>query len=213
MTTQQQVVIMGLGNILWADEGFGVRAAEKIYAEYDLPDYVEVVDGGTQGYNLLQYVARATHLIILDAIDFGHEPASLHTYEGRAIPAYLSAKKMSLHQSSFSEVLALAEIKDTYPEHVVLIGVQPVLLDDYGGSLTEPVKAQLEPAVQQALGWLARWQVPVKPASTQRRLNDASLAMEKYEGERPRQYSLPPYQAPQAEPQTALNEERKHALL
>ncbi|MGL5283213.1 MAG: HyaD/HybD family hydrogenase maturation endopeptidase, partial [Plesiomonas shigelloides] len=134
MTTQQQVVIMGLGNILWADEGFGVRAAEKIYAEYDLPDYVEVVDGGTQGYNLLQYVARATHLIILDAIDFGHEPASLHTYEGRAIPAYLSAKKMSLHQSSFSEVLALAEIKDTYPEHVVLIGVQPVLLDDYGGS-------------------------------------------------------------------------------
>jgi hydrogenase maturation protease len=74
MTTQQQVVIMGLGNILWADEGFGVRAAEKIYAEYDLPDYVEVVDGGTQGYNLLQYVAKATHLIILDAIDFGHEP-------------------------------------------------------------------------------------------------------------------------------------------
>lgn len=108
--SEQRVVVMGLGNLLWADEGFGVRVAERLYAHYHWPEYVEIVDGGTQGLNLLGYVESASHLLILDAIDYGLEPGTLRTYAGERIPAYLSAKKMSLHQNSFSEVLALADI-------------------------------------------------------------------------------------------------------
>ena len=102
--SEQRVVVMGLGNLLWADEGFGVRVAERLYAHYHWPEYVEIVDGGTQGLNLLGYVESASHLLILDAIDYGLEPGTLRTYAGERIPAYLSAKKMSLHQNSFSEV-------------------------------------------------------------------------------------------------------------
>ncbi len=51
--SEQRVVVMGLGNLLWADEGFGVRVAERLYAHYHWPEYVEIVDGGTQGLNLL----------------------------------------------------------------------------------------------------------------------------------------------------------------
>jgi hydrogenase maturation protease len=47
--SEQRVVVMGLGNLLWADEGFGVRVAERLYAHYHWPEYVEIVDGGTQG--------------------------------------------------------------------------------------------------------------------------------------------------------------------
>lgn len=101
--SEQRVVVMGLGNLLWADEGFGVRVAERLYAHYHWPEYVEIVDGGTQGLNLLGYVESASHLLILDAIDYGLEPGTLRTYAGERIPAYLSAKKMSLHQNSFSE--------------------------------------------------------------------------------------------------------------
>ncbi|HCP1857653.1 TPA: hydrogenase maturation protease [Escherichia coli] len=108
--SEQRVVVMGLGNLLWADEGFGVRVAERLYAHYHWPEYVEIVDGGTQGLNLLGYVESASHLLILDAIDYGLEPGTLRTYAGERIPAYLSAKKMSLHQNSFSEVLALAQL-------------------------------------------------------------------------------------------------------
>ncbi|WP_251000785.1 hydrogenase maturation protease, partial [Escherichia coli] len=109
--SEQRVVVMGLGNLLWADEGFGVRVAERLYAHYHWPEDVEIVDGGTQGLNLLGYVESASHLLILDAIDYGLEPGTLRTYAGERIPAYLSAKKMSLHQNSFSEVLALADIR------------------------------------------------------------------------------------------------------
>lgn len=108
--SEQRVVVMGLGNLLWADEGFGVRVAERLYAHYHWPESVEIVDGGTQGLNLLGYVESASHLLILDAIDYGLEPGTLRTYAGERIPAYLSAKKMSLHQNSFSEVLALAQL-------------------------------------------------------------------------------------------------------
>lgn len=96
--SEQRVVVMGLGNLLWADEGFGVRVAERLYAHYHWPEDVEIVDGGTQGLNLLGYVESASHLLILDAIDYGLEPGTLRTYAGERIPAYLSAKKMSLHQ-------------------------------------------------------------------------------------------------------------------
>lgn len=72
--SEQRVVVMGLGNLLWADEGFGVRVAERLYAHYHWPEEVEIVDGGTQGLNLLGYVESASHLLILDAIDYGLEP-------------------------------------------------------------------------------------------------------------------------------------------
>ena len=149
--SEQRVVVMGLGNLLWADEGFGVRVAERLYAHYHWPDEVEIVDGGTQGLNLLGYVESASHLLILDAIDYGLEPGTLRTYAGERIPAYLSAKKMSLHQNSFSEVLALADIRGHLPAHIALVGLQPAMLDDYGGSLSELAREQLPAAEQAAL--------------------------------------------------------------
>lgn len=62
--SEQRVVVMGLGNLLWADEGFGVRVAERLYAHYHWPDQVEIVDGGTCGLNLLGYIESASHLLI-----------------------------------------------------------------------------------------------------------------------------------------------------
>ncbi|WP_062789301.1 HyaD/HybD family hydrogenase maturation endopeptidase [Aquitalea pelogenes] len=179
------ITIMGLGNLLWADEGFGVRAAEQLFARYQLPANVDVVDGGTQGLLLLPYVEEADRLILFDAIDFGLTPGTLKVYRDDAVPAYLTAKKMSLHQTGFSEVLALADLKGNLPGQIVLIGVQPVQLEDYGGSLTEPVRAQLEPAIALAVQQLQDWGVSLSPRQDDDRLNHASLDMQRYEDERP----------------------------
>lgn len=96
--SEPNVIVMGLGNLLWADEGFGIRVAERLYAHYHWPEWVEIVDGGTQGLNLLGYVEQASHLLLLDAIDYGLAPGTLQSYAGEQVPSYLSAKKMSLHQ-------------------------------------------------------------------------------------------------------------------
>lgn len=188
--SEQRVVVMGLGNLLWADEGFGVRVAERLYAHYHWPEDVEIVDGGTQGLNLLGYVESASHLLILDAIDYGLEPGTLRTYAGERIPAYLSAKKMSLHQNSFSEVLALADIRGHLPAHIALVGLQPAMLDDYGGSLSELARERLPAAEQAALAQLAAWGIVPQPANESCCLNYDCLSMENYEGVRLRQYRM-----------------------
>ncbi|MGS9063991.1 hydrogenase maturation protease, partial [Salmonella enterica subsp. enterica serovar Infantis] len=117
-------------------EGFGVRAAEKLFEQYADNEKVDVVDGGTQGLALLPWLQQTEKLLIMAAIDFGMAPGSLAMFRDEQVPAYLTAKKLSVHQTSFSEVLALLLLSGGQVSEIVLIGVQPECLDDYGGSLT-----------------------------------------------------------------------------
>ena len=91
--------VLGIGNVLWADEGFGVRCLEALLANYQFSPSIELIDGGTQGLYLLEYVQESTHLIILDAIDYGLPAGTLKVVEDADVPKFLGAKKMSLHQT------------------------------------------------------------------------------------------------------------------
>lgn len=153
-------LILGLGNLLWADEGFGVRAAAALNSRYGLPPEATVLDGGTQGLALLPYLQAAEALLILDAVDYGLAPGTLLLRQGEEVPAFLGAKKMSLHQTGFQEVLALAAFTGWQPRHLALVGVQPLDIEDYGGGLTPTVSAMVEPAVEVAVRLLAEWGLP-----------------------------------------------------
>ena len=137
-------LILGIGNILWADEGFGIRSVETLHERYTFPEDVRVLDGGTQGIFLVPWVTNARRLLIFDAIDFGLEPGTLKIIHGADVPRFMGAKKMSMHQTGFQEVLAMADLTGDLPEELALVGVQPELLDDFGGSLTDCVKAQID---------------------------------------------------------------------
>ncbi len=152
-----QVLIVGIGNLLWADEGFGVRAVEELHRNYVFPDNVRLLDGGTQGLYLLDHVAGADILVIFDAVDYGLAPGAMMLLEDGNVPSFLGAKKMSLHQTGFQEVLASAELLGKAPAHLFLIGVQPAELEDYGGSLRPQVKAQIPAAIEEAAGYLHRF--------------------------------------------------------
>ncbi len=185
-----QILILGLGNLLWADEGFGVRALESLHNAYVLPDHVQLLDGGTQGLNLLAPVQEADVLVLFDAVDYGRPPGQLCCARDEDVPRFLSAGKMSLHQSGFQEVLAGAQLLGRAPEHLLLIGVQPAELADYGGSLSEPVRAQLGPAVNEALAYLAAWGIDPERrhaavAPEQAGVPDRALQMARYEEGRP----------------------------
>jgi hydrogenase maturation protease len=160
-----RVLVLGIGNILWADEGFGVRAVEAFHRAYAVPDNVTILDGGTQGLYLVQFVTEADHLIVFDAIDYGLVPGTLKLVEGDEVPKFTGAKKMSLHQTGFQEVLSAADLLGHYPEKLALIGCQPVDLEDWGGPLTGPVKAVIPGALQIAADLLAKWGVAIRPRS------------------------------------------------
>ena len=159
MTAAQKTLVLGIGNILWADEGFGVRAVEAFHERFETDDDVTVLDGGTQGLYLVQFVEACAQLIVFDAIDYGLTPGELRVVRDGDVPRFTGAKKMSLHQTGFQEVLSAAELLGRYPQRLALIGVQPKDLEDWGGPLTEPVRAALEPALAVARDMLAQWGV------------------------------------------------------
>ncbi|MFB8830338.1 HyaD/HybD family hydrogenase maturation endopeptidase [Azotobacter sp. CWF10] len=180
------ILILGIGNLLWADEGFGVRCVELLNERYRFPDGVRLMDGGTQGIYLVQHVQQADCLIVFDAVDYGLAPGTLKLVRDDEVPRFMGAKRMSLHQTSFQDVLALAAFTGAYPRELLLIGVQPEELEDFGGSLREPVRAQLEPALQVALAFLAERGVFAAPREGDaERLAPAQLALNRYEAERP----------------------------
>jgi len=179
-------VVLGLGNVLWADEGFGVRAVEALHAGYAMPSGVEIVDGGTQGFALMDYVASTRRLLVLDAIDFGLPPGTLKVLRNAEVPAWGSAK-LSPHQTGFEELLAVAQLRGTAPESVVVIGVQPEQLDDFGGSLRPAVKARIQEAVAAAVQELSAWGLAPRRRrdGDAERLNSPALALDAYESGRP----------------------------
>jgi hydrogenase maturation protease len=189
-STLPPLLILGIGNLLWADEGFGVRCAEALAAGWRLPDTVTVMDGGTQGLYLLPYVSASLRLIVFDAVDYGLPPGTLKVVENAEVPRFMGAKKMSLHQTGFQEVLASAALLGHLPEEMVLIGIQPEELEDFGGSLRPCVRARMDDAIGIALARLAHWGYPCArrpaPAATETALSlHPVLSLQHYEAGRP----------------------------
>jgi hydrogenase maturation protease len=179
-------LVLGIGNVLWADEGFGVRAVEALHDTYAFPSEVRLADGGTQGLYLLNAVMATRRLIIFDAIDYGLPAGTLKVLRDDDVPAW-GAVKMSMHQTGFQELLALAKLRDCCPTSMLLVGVQPEDISDFGGSLRECVRARIPEAVAIAAAQLAEWGFSSRrrESAPQERLNASPLALASYESLRP----------------------------
>lgn len=153
----RKVLVLGIGNILWGDEAFGVRAVEAFHRRFEAPSNVTILDGGTQGLYLVHFVEEADDLLVFDAIDYGLTPGALKIVRDGDVPKFTGSKKMSLHQTGFQEVLSAAELLGRYPERLALIGCQPLDLENWGGALTGPVAGAVATAVEAAEGVLSEW--------------------------------------------------------
>jgi hydrogenase maturation protease len=147
------------------------------------------MDGGTQGMFLLPWVRNASRLLIFDAIDFGLAPGELRVILDADVPSYMGAKKVSMHQTGFQEVLAAAQLLEGNPQQLALVGVQPEELDDYGGSLRPRIKARIPDALQRALEVLAAWGIELqrraRPLARAELIGPGVLEMNAYELGRP----------------------------
>lgn len=142
-TTQPQITVLGIGNILLTDEGFGVRVVEKLYDEYEFPDNVSLVDGGVLGINLLGVIAEAKHLIVVDAVKNKQPPGTLYRLEKDELPERILLKN-SLHQTDFLETLTLCQAIDKVPETTVVLGVEPEDILTHSVDMTPTVAARVD---------------------------------------------------------------------
>ena len=156
-----ETLVLGLGNILLGDEGVGVRVVERLLEQYDFPEGVQVMDGGTLGLDLLPYVEDASRLLVVDAVQARKPPGTLVRMAGDEIPVFLDASKVSPHQEGLQDLLAVAMLKGYLPGEVVFWGVQVESLG-VGLDMSEAVADQVEALAGKVLSELARWGVSVQ---------------------------------------------------
>ena len=148
------IMVLGIGCILYGDEGFGVRVVEKMEKQYEFPENVLLVDGGVLGINLLGVISKPKHLIVVDAIRSKGNPGDLYRLEGDAIPERIRAKN-SLHQVDFLEALTLCQALDHVPQ-TVIVGVEPQDIETQSLDLTPLIQAQVDPVIEMVLAELER---------------------------------------------------------
>ena len=143
----KKTVVLGIGNILWADEGFGPKTVGRLKERNAVSPEVELVDGGTQGLYLLPLIQDTARLVVFDAVDFGKMPGEIVVLRNDEIPAYFGQRPLSLHQTAFTDVLAAAALTGALPEAITLIGVQFENIDEWGGGLSPAVAVAIERVV------------------------------------------------------------------
>lgn len=143
----ERTLILGIGNLLWADEGVGPRLI-TLLRQRGRTGEAELVDGGTQGLYLLPLLAEYRRVMVLDAVDLGRPPGEIVVLEDDAISALGQGRPLSLHQTSLHDLLACAALTGQTPPWLRLVGVQVADTQAWGGALTPAVEAALVPAAE-----------------------------------------------------------------
>jgi hydrogenase maturation protease len=123
-TTRLPLLVLGLGNLICADDGLGVAAVHRLLELYEAPDGVRVLDGGTLGLALLPYLEDSERVILVDAIADDAPAGSLVRLTGDDV-APAMAERLSVHQVGVADLLDGARWRDRMPPTLVLLGIVP----------------------------------------------------------------------------------------
>jgi len=148
MNDNNKIVIIGIGNVLLMDEGIGVHAINEL-GKYDLPKNVEIYDGGTGGFKLIDLMHNTKKVIFIDAVEIEKEPGTITIFKSKDVRSQYPKKKYSLHDTDLLEVIKMAELLDSAPE-IEIVGVQPKTIN-YGMVLSKELTDSMSNIINSVL--------------------------------------------------------------
>ena len=178
MSDRIPMLVLGLGNLLCADDGVGVVALHRLRDDWHLPDGVVAVAGGTLGLALLPLVERAERVILIDAVRADGPPGTPVRLTGDDV-APAVRDRLSPHQVGVADLLGGAALLDRYPTEVVIVGVVPASVE-LAFERTPAVAAALPALVARVVAELAAHGfAPVArgPTRAERSRDDAARAL------------------------------------
>lgn len=146
---EHRILVLGVGNSILKDEGFGIRVVEEMEAHRDelgIPPYVEIMDGATLGLDLLYYLEGREKVIMLDVVNAGEKPGTLFRFTTEDIKTKVLTK-VSMHQVTLFDVLTMAELSGRMPAEAIIIGIQPGEIE-WGLELTPDIEAQIPHVIE-----------------------------------------------------------------
>jgi hydrogenase maturation protease len=155
-----RTLVLGVGNILLADEGAGVHAMHYLEEHYDLPN-TTFLDAGTLSFSLAADIADADNMIVFDAAQLGIEPGEVRVFEGPDMDEFLVSGRRSVHEVGFSDLMDIARLEEVLPQRYALIGIQPEKLG-WGEAPSETVRRAFPRAAANAAALIFRWVKPTR---------------------------------------------------
>lgn len=152
-----QTLVLGLGNLVHADDGVGIHAIQHLQKDVRVPAGVVLMDGGTQGLSLIPHISGFERLLVIDAVDVGERPGTLIRLEGDAVEKLPG--KPSVHQLGFADLMIAMKLLGEPPREVIVIGVQPQSTG-WSPELTAPVRESLDELLAVVIAQLNSWATP-----------------------------------------------------
>ncbi len=125
----KKIGILGIGNLIVGDEGFGVHTVHYLEENFEFPDNVVVKDGGTAGIYMSPFLEECDPIFVIDVVDIDAEPGSMHYYSSDDVKAGKISTRMSPHQLGLLEVLEICKLRDAAPETMEFYCVVPKVLE------------------------------------------------------------------------------------
>ena len=129
MENKKKIGILGIGNLIVGDEGFGVHAVRYLEENFEFPDSVLIRDGGTAGIYMSPFLEECDPVLVIDVVDIDAEPGSMHYYSSEDVKAGKISTRMSPHQLGLLEILEICKLRDAAPETLEFYCVVPKKLD------------------------------------------------------------------------------------
>lgn len=158
-----RIVVLGIGNVLLTDEGVGVHALARVREQAEMDELV-VVDGGTLGLALLEFVANADGLIVIDAARLDRVPGSVDCYRDDAMDRLLCSRLRTVHELGLKDLLDMARAGDALPPRRALIAVEPAVVE-WGTTLSPAVQGVLPRVGDLVRDTVAEWRATASAAA------------------------------------------------
>jgi hydrogenase maturation protease len=157
----KSIVIVGIGNILFQDEGIGCYAGKYLETNYEFSQPVDVIDGGTLGFKLMTYYQSYDKVLILDTVSIEDAPGSVYNLPADALMG-LGSYRQTAHEVEVVEMLEICSLLDTMAE-VSVVGMIPEDIESVNIDLTDSVKNAFPTLIAEAIKELENAGVTVTP--------------------------------------------------
>ena len=116
----KEILVLGVGNILHRDDGVGVYVVHTLRKRSSIVPIVDIIDGGTAGFDLLTIMTGRKRIIIVDALKADDVPGSIYR-----LPAYSlkdSGSMLSLHEAGVKKIIDMLHFMGEDPE-IEIVGI------------------------------------------------------------------------------------------
>ncbi len=135
MQLENNILVLGIGNYLMGDEGIGVHVANRL--EKDMIPGIDVVDGGTGGFHLLEFFESYEHVILIDATLDKNPIGTIRLIKPRFANDFPPA--MSTHDIGLKDMVSALQLLDKMPNiHLFVVSIES--LQQQGIELTAEIE-------------------------------------------------------------------------